>query len=163
MASFPNLLGALVTDHLINNTHSERCTPVIRAVVRDLKKYMALKYQMFGQRRLPLGFGGGSYKYDRKILDFLAAGDDEVRVDFWTVRILLIAAETSFGPVTDFSCCSARALNGEGNRMRMYMAMITWYGPSLQRLLPRPPAAEISNFNSIDREIPGYRHSHLSV
>lgn len=98
MSSFPNTLGALIADHLINNTDSERCAPVVRAVVRDVKKHMSLRHQAVGQRRLPVGFGGGSYKDDRKILDYLAAGDDDLRVDFWAVRMLLITADYPLCP-----------------------------------------------------------------
>lgn len=87
MASFPNTLGVLVADNLINNTKSESCTPVIRAVVRDLKKYMRLGHGAGGQRILPIGFGGGQYEGDRKILNYLTAGDEDSCVDFWTVCI----------------------------------------------------------------------------
>ena len=89
MSGFPNVLGVLVAEHLINNLDSERCAPVIKAVVRDLKQYMHLKQRSCGQRTLPIGFGGGSYKYDRKVLDYLAAGDRDSCVDFWTVRSCL--------------------------------------------------------------------------
>lgn len=85
MASFPSVTGVLVTEHLINNLDSEKCAPVIKAVVRDLKQYMDLKYRLCGQRPLPVGFGGGSYKYDRKIVDYMTAGDRDSCVDFWTV------------------------------------------------------------------------------
>jgi hypothetical protein len=85
MDGFPNVLGVLVAEHLINNLDSERCAPVIKAVVRDLKKYMSLKQQVYGQRPLPVGFGGGSYKYDRKVLDYMTVGDADSCVDFWTV------------------------------------------------------------------------------
>jgi len=86
MASFPNVLGVLITEHLINNLDSEKCAPVIKAVVRDLKQYMDLKNRLHGQRPLPVGLGGGSYKYDRKILDYMTAGNSDSCIDFWTVR-----------------------------------------------------------------------------
>ena len=85
MDSFTNVLGVLIAEHLINNLDSERCAPTIRAVVRDLKNYMSLKQQICGQRPLPIGFGGGSYKYDRKVLDYMAADGGDSCVDFWTV------------------------------------------------------------------------------
>jgi hypothetical protein len=87
MAVFPNTLGVLVANHLINNNRSEICAPVIRAVVRDLKKYMHLKQQAGGQRLLPIGFGAGEYEGDRKILNYLATGDKDSNVDFWTVCV----------------------------------------------------------------------------
>lgn len=87
MTSFSNTLGVMAADHLINNTRSESCTPVIRAVVRDLKKYMRLRHEAGRQRVLPIGFGGGRYEDDRKVLNYLTAGDGNSCVDFWTVRI----------------------------------------------------------------------------
>jgi hypothetical protein len=87
MAVFPNTLGVLVANHLINNSRSESCAPVIRAVVRDLKEYMRLRHQARGQRLLPIGFGAGEYEGDRKILNYLATGDKDSNVDFWTVCI----------------------------------------------------------------------------
>jgi hypothetical protein len=84
---FPNTLGVLVANHLINNTHSEGCAPVIRAVVRDLKKYMHLRHQAGGQRLLPIGFGAAEYEGDRKILNYLTTGGKDSNVDFWTVCI----------------------------------------------------------------------------
>jgi len=97
IASFPNVLGVLVSEHLINNLDSEKCAPVIRAVVRDLKKYMYLKHLSCEQRTLPIGFGGGSYKYDRKVLDYLSGGDEDSCVDFWTVCICLWDASCAIG------------------------------------------------------------------
>ena len=85
MARFPNSLGFLITSGLINNTRSEICAPVITAVVRDLKKYMKLKQQATGQRILPVGFGGGQYDGDVKVLNYLTAGDESSRIDLWTV------------------------------------------------------------------------------
>jgi len=85
MARFPNTLGFLIASGLINNTSSEICAPVITAVVRDLKKYMKLKYQVIGQRILPVGFGGGQYEGDLKVLNYLTASEDESsRIDLWT-------------------------------------------------------------------------------
>jgi len=96
MARFPNTLGFLIASGLINNTSSEICAPVITAVVRDLKKYMKLKYQVIGQRILPVGFGGGQYEGDLKVLNYLTASEDESsRIDLWTVlHWLRIGAES---------------------------------------------------------------------
>lgn len=94
MASFPNVLGVLITEHLINNLDSERCAPVVRAVVRDLKQYMELKRRLCGQRPLPVGFGGGSYKYDRKVVDYMTAGDRDSCVDFWTCTGFQLAGKS---------------------------------------------------------------------
>lgn len=109
MASFPNTLGALVADHLINDTRSECCAPVMKAVLRDVKKYIALRYQKAGQRRLPLGFGGHSYKDDRKVLNYMATGGDDRSIDFWTVCIRRIAKVFCSGTATDYSSDSVMA------------------------------------------------------
>jgi hypothetical protein len=86
MARFPNTLGCLIADHLINNTTSELCAPVITAVVRDLKKYMTLRHRASGQRILPVGLGGAEYKDNLKVVSYLTTGDESSRIDFWTVR-----------------------------------------------------------------------------
>jgi hypothetical protein len=87
MARFPNSLGFLIANSMINNIRSEICAPVVRAVVRDLKKYMKLKYQAIGQRTLPVGFGGGQYDGDVKVLNYLVAGDESCSIDLWTVSL----------------------------------------------------------------------------
>jgi hypothetical protein len=85
MSSFPNTLGALIADQLINDTHSESCAPVVAAVIRDLKIYMDIKLRAIGQRVLPIGFGGAEYKQDWKVLDYFSTQEEGSRVDFWTV------------------------------------------------------------------------------
>lgn len=87
MAQYPNTLGVLVSNHLINDARSESlCAPVLAAVVRDLKKYMRLKRDLTGQRILPLGYGAAAAgERDRRVLEYLSSREDDVRVDFWAV------------------------------------------------------------------------------
>jgi hypothetical protein len=85
MARFPNTLGCMIADHLINDTHTEITAPVITAVVRDLKRYMDLRNRAAGQRILPVGLGGGEYEDNLKVVKYLTAGDEGGRIDFWTV------------------------------------------------------------------------------
>jgi hypothetical protein len=91
MASFPNTLGTLVADQLINDTHSESCAPVVVAVIRDLKTYMNLKLRATGQRVLPIGFGGAEYKQNPKVLDYLSTQEEGSCADFWTVSALRVS------------------------------------------------------------------------
>lgn len=85
MASFPNTLGILATNELMNSDESVSCTPVIAAVMRDLKKYMKLKNEATGQRILPTGYGAATIQpRDKAILDHLSLGDKTNRIDFWT-------------------------------------------------------------------------------
>ena len=89
LANFPNTLGMLVTDGLINNHESQNCIPVIGAVVRDLKMYMKIKNEITGQRILPLGFGAArSGARDKAMLDYLSSGDETEDIDFGTASIL---------------------------------------------------------------------------
>jgi hypothetical protein len=113
MARFPNSLGFLIVSGLINNTRSEVCAPVITAVVRDLKKYMKMKQQATGQRILPVGFGGGQYDGDVKVLNYLAAGDESSSIDLWTVcslsRVVHICGDLQVLPTDCQQQCTAFA------------------------------------------------------
>ncbi|RMY71017.1 hypothetical protein D0864_10748 [Hortaea werneckii] len=85
MAQYPNTLGVLVSNHLINDARSESlCAPVLAAAVRDMKKYMRLKRNLTGQRILPLGYGAAAAgERDRRVLEYLSSREDDFRVDFW--------------------------------------------------------------------------------
>lgn len=88
MAAFPNVLGAFVAYDLISNTHSLECTPVVAAVVRDLKRYMAIKKRSTGQRVLPIGYGVGdtSIGVDTTVMKYLLSQAPTDRIDFYAVR-----------------------------------------------------------------------------
>lgn len=87
MSQYPNALGAMFADQLINNASTESCAPVMAAVARDLKQYMRLRQQAIGQRMLLLGSGtgGGKIVQDAEILEYLMAGEGDGSLDFWTV------------------------------------------------------------------------------
>jgi hypothetical protein len=87
MAGFAISLGCLITDHLIDDSRSEGCAPVITAIVRDLKKYMDLRHRAAGQRILSVELRGGKYKDNLKVVDYLTSGNESSRIDFWTVCI----------------------------------------------------------------------------
>ncbi|KAK3697732.1 hypothetical protein LTR37_017314 [Vermiconidia calcicola] len=85
MAEFPNTLGALAAYKAVIGGITEACTPVIAAVVRDLKKYMKLKYEATGQRILPIGYcAATTHPRDKMILDYLSSQTEAERIDFWT-------------------------------------------------------------------------------
>lgn len=88
MAQYPNTLGVLVSQHLINDARSESlCDPVLAAVVRDLRRYMRMKRDLTGQRILPLGYGAAAAgERDRRVLEYLSSQDEESQIDFWAVR-----------------------------------------------------------------------------
>lgn len=89
MAQYPNALGAMFADQLINNASTESCAPVMAAVAGDLKQYMRLRHQATGQRILPIASGTGSNNIaqDRDVLEYLVANAKEDSIDFWTVRM----------------------------------------------------------------------------
>ena len=87
MSSFPNLLGMLVADNLINDVPSEACAPVLSAVIRDLKRYQSLRHDATGQRKVPLGYGAATTgSLDERVLRYLSSSQDG-RIDFWTVSL----------------------------------------------------------------------------
>ncbi|KAK1975531.1 glycolipid anchored surface protein [Colletotrichum cereale] len=64
LAAYPNTLGVIVANEVINTAASTRAASVIRAVTRDVKSYMALAAELKGQRVLPVGLSSA------KILNF---------------------------------------------------------------------------------------------
>lgn len=90
MAQYPNTLGLLAGVAVMNSPISEHASPIIKAVVRDLKKYMELQNVARGQRILPIGYAAGSPEQLRTTnLDFLSLGDPASTIDFWTVSLVL--------------------------------------------------------------------------
>lgn len=88
MARYPNTLGVLVADGLIVDDESALCTPVLAAVVRDVKKHMRLKHYATEQRVLPIGYGAmASDLRDQAVLEYLSSGEESSRIDFWTVNV----------------------------------------------------------------------------
>ncbi|KAK1913200.1 hypothetical protein P3342_005136 [Pyrenophora teres f. teres] len=87
MASFPNTLGLLAGNELINNDATMPVAGVLKAVVRDLKKYMKLQNEANGQRVLPIGYNAAtSSARDQEVLEYLTVGDDEISIDFWACK-----------------------------------------------------------------------------
>lgn len=86
MAQYPNTLGLVAGHGEINSPRNQRCAPVIKAVVRDLKRYMKLRDEATGQRILPIGYTAATFDLlDMTTLDFLSQGDPASSIDFWTV------------------------------------------------------------------------------
>ena len=90
MAQYTNTLGVFAAYTTINNHETENAAPVVAAVIRDLKKYMQMKNDATGQRKLPLGYGASTTDdRDRALLQYLSAGDEKHCIDFWTVSTTL--------------------------------------------------------------------------
>ncbi|KAA8618517.1 1 3-beta-glucanosyltransferase [Pyrenophora tritici-repentis] len=85
MAGFPNTLGLLAGNTVINNDSTMPAAGVLKTAVRDLKKYMKLRNEANGQRVIPIGYSAAtSSARDQEILEYLTAGDNDMSIDFWT-------------------------------------------------------------------------------
>lgn len=117
MAQYPNTLGMLAGNEVINGQSSLKCAPVIRAVIRDLKRYMKLRNEANGQRILPIGYTHADVGLmDTTVLDFLSQGDPASSIDFWTVSFNFAF---SFEVLTS---CSAIATCGQAHQTTRYPA-----------------------------------------
>lgn len=88
MAQYPNTLGILAGMSIINSHDTQKAAPVIKAVVRDLKRYMKLKNAASGQRILPVGYTAATVvQFDTTALEYLSTGDPASSIDFWTVSL----------------------------------------------------------------------------
>lgn len=86
LSAHPNCLGLLIGNEIVNDYRSVRALPVMRAAVRDVKKYLKLKNNRTGQRIPPVGYSSADVKMvERDIRDYLSAGDRADRIDFWSV------------------------------------------------------------------------------
>jgi hypothetical protein len=89
MARFPNTLGLLVSSELINSDETMPIAAILKAVVRDLKKYMKIQNGAHGQRVLPLGYQAATAQVrDQEVLEYLTAVGGESSLDFWAVSDL---------------------------------------------------------------------------
>jgi 1,3-beta-glucanosyltransferase GAS5 len=86
MAQYPNTLGLIVANEVLNSGDSTIASPVIRAVTRDVKSYMATAAEITGQRQLPVGYSASTCHLILKpTLDYFAAGPSEEAIDFFSV------------------------------------------------------------------------------
>lgn len=86
MAAYPNTLGVLVANEVINSQASTAAAPVIRAATRDIKRYMALAHEISEQRVLPIGYSSADVRmFIRSTFDYLTAGSQDEAIDFYCV------------------------------------------------------------------------------
>lgn len=86
LAEYPNTLGIIAADQVVNDDKSLNAAPVIKAVVADLKRYMKLQNEINQQRILPAAYDAMSYSSrDMILLDYLTTGDLSSCIDFWSV------------------------------------------------------------------------------
>lgn len=86
MAAYPNTLGVLVANEVINNHASTAAASVIRAVTRDVKRYMDLARETSEQRVLPVGYSAADVRmFTGLTFDYLTAGVRDESIDFYCV------------------------------------------------------------------------------
>lgn len=90
LSAYPNVLGVLAGHEVINSPESSGAAGAIRAVVRDLKRYMRMAASEASgekQRVLPVGYSHSAEMMTRMpTFKFLSAGPEEEAVDFFCVR-----------------------------------------------------------------------------
>lgn len=105
MAKYPNTLGLLAASNVINNPQSQSAAPVVRAVVRDLKRYMQLKNSASGQRILPIGYSAAAVQsLLGTTLKYLSLGDPRSSIDFFTVSSAGEPVQVCTNGVGQFDC-----------------------------------------------------------
>jgi hypothetical protein len=88
MAAYPNTLAITAANGLVNGRDHLNVTPVLKAVVRDLKKYLVCSSKIRGTRILPVGYAsahGQDINQNPGLLEYLYYGDKENTIDFWAV------------------------------------------------------------------------------
>jgi hypothetical protein len=88
MAIFPNTVGIIAASQVVDNAASLPATPFIKAIVRDLKKYMQIQHKNGRKRVPPIGYDSARTTWDETISKYLCSGDASSSIDFWTVSFL---------------------------------------------------------------------------
>ncbi|KAF1933079.1 glycoside hydrolase family 72 protein [Didymella exigua CBS 183.55] len=97
MSQYPNTLGLLAGNSVTNSPSTQRAAPVIKAVVRDLKRYMKIHNEANGQRILPIGYtAADADQLDTTVLNFLSWGDPASSIDFWTCNCYMWAGLSNY-------------------------------------------------------------------
>lgn len=91
MSQYPNTLGLLAGVAIMNNHVTESAAPVVKAIIRDLKRYMQLQNAASGRRILPVGYAVATVEQlETTILNYLSLGDPASSIDFWMVSCVFI-------------------------------------------------------------------------
>lgn len=86
MAKYANTLGVIVAAEVVNDVPSTPAAEIVKAVVRDVKRYVKLKSELTEQRVLPVGVSASDVLALRKPqFQYFCAGNTEESVDFFTL------------------------------------------------------------------------------
>lgn len=93
MSQYSNTLGLVVANGALSTIYSTAAAPMIKTVIRDVKRYMATAHDSVGQRRLPIGYSASNSRLILKsTFDYFTSGDIQEAVDFFCVCIVLSQA-----------------------------------------------------------------------
>ncbi|KAH0363540.1 glycolipid anchored surface protein GAS1, partial [Aureobasidium melanogenum] len=84
MAGYANTLGIVATYHMVRFRDSLHAFPVLKAVVRDLKRFLLSNNTRKGTRVLPVGYLQPTAVHIKRseFLEYLYLGDQESAIDF---------------------------------------------------------------------------------
>ncbi|KAK6000292.1 hypothetical protein QM012_003924 [Aureobasidium pullulans] len=84
MAGYANTLGIIAANSVVNHSDSLHATPVMKAVVRDLKRFLLFRNKSKGTRVLPVGYSPSSAVHINHsgFLEYLYFGYEEETIDF---------------------------------------------------------------------------------
>jgi hypothetical protein len=128
MAAYPNTLAITAANELVNGRDHLNVTPVIKAVVRDLKRHLLFNSKTKGTRILPVGYSSAAVlhiNYTPGFLEYLYYGDKEATVDFWSVS-RFVSLGTGFRILTMYTHSSPN-MAGLGGRICKSLAGTEWY------------------------------------
>ncbi|KAJ0104214.1 hypothetical protein J7T55_001701 [Diaporthe amygdali] len=84
MSQYPNTLGIIVANGAMSTIYQTALAPMIKTVIRDVKKYMATANEITGQRQLPIGYSASTSRLIlRTAFDYFTAGIEDETVDFF--------------------------------------------------------------------------------
>ena len=86
LSQYYNVIGVIAANSVINAPSNTNAAEIIRAVVRDLKRYMRAKARLNNQRVLAVGVSNAFVPEDEATMPrYFFAGQTEDRADFWGV------------------------------------------------------------------------------
>lgn len=84
MAGYANTLGVVATYYMVGFRDSLHAFPVLKAVIRDIKRFLLSSHKSKGTRVLPVGYSQPTAVAIKRseFLEYLYLGDQESAIDF---------------------------------------------------------------------------------
>ncbi|PSR92038.1 Glucanosyltransferase-domain-containing protein [Coniella lustricola] len=84
MSQFSNTLGVIVANGALSTIYSTSAAPMIKTVIRDIKRYMFTAAKTLDQRQLPVGYSASNGRLILKTTyDYFTAGPADEAIDFF--------------------------------------------------------------------------------